>query len=101
MTMDFQGKSAVESPSGKGRVFKAGHFFAEVFYNLQVFHNVLIGTTIVEHLVIGKIRPIDKPDILWGSDLLTLHLQDLRKLDFLCINFDPECEISSDSGFHH
>jgi hypothetical protein len=28
-------------------------------------------------------------------------LDDNRKLDFICVNFEPECDISSDTGFYH
>jgi hypothetical protein len=100
MVINLQGVPATENPSGRGWVFKGKRLFAEVFYDLHVFQNVLVNTIPVEEMITGKIRPTDKSNILWGTDKLTLHLQDRRKLDFLCVNFDPECEISSDSGFY-
>lgn len=102
MAVNLQGRPATENPSGRGWVFKDKRSFVEVFYNLHVFQNVLINTIPVKQMVTGTLRPTDKSktNILWGSDKLTLHLQDMRKLDFLCVNFDPECDISSDSGFY-
>ena len=100
MVINLQGSPIIENPAGRGWVFKGKRSFAEVFYELQVFQNVLVNAIPVKQMVTGKIRPIDNSNILWGVDKLTLHLQDKRKLDFLCVNFDPECEISSDSGFY-
>jgi hypothetical protein len=51
-------------------------------------------------LVTGTLRLIDKERVLWGSELLTLHLQDNRKLDFVCVNYNPDCEIASTSKFY-
>jgi hypothetical protein len=72
---------------------------AEVFYELQVFQdqNNRSGG---KSLVIGKIKRVDKANIFWGIEEYTLHLQDKRKLDFMCVNYDPDCEITSDKGFY-
>jgi hypothetical protein len=48
----------------------------------------------------GKIKRIDNINGLWGIELYTLYLQDNRKLDFVCVNYTPECEIISDKGFY-
>ena len=100
MVIDLQGRLATEKPSGRGWVFKDKRSFIEVFYDLQVFKNVLIDTIPVKQMVTGKIRPTDNSNVLWGTDKLTLQLEDMRKLDFICVNFEPECGISSDSGFY-
>jgi len=100
MDIDLKRREATENPSGRGWVFQGKHSFVEVFYDLHVFKNVLSNGIIVKQIVTGKIRPVDKSNILWGTDELTLHLQDNRLLDFLCVNFTPECEISSVSGFY-
>ena len=94
MSINQQGRPAIENPAGKGRVFDGKRLIAEVSYKLQVFQYVS------KQIVTGKIKTLDRSNILWGTDLLTLHLQDKRKLDFICVNFDPECDISSDSGFY-
>ncbi len=81
-------------------MFKGKDLIAEVTYDLQVFRDVLNSGAPVKPMVTGKIRRIDEAKILWGAELLTLHLQDGRKLDFICVNFNPECNIASDSGFY-
>jgi hypothetical protein len=92
--------SEIENPFGRGWVFKNKRSFTEVFYNLHVFKNVLINNIPVKQIITGKIRPTDKSNIIWGKDQLTLHLHDKRLLDFICVNFSPECDISSESGFY-
>jgi hypothetical protein len=99
MTVIQQGIQVIENPVGKGFVFKGEHFIAEVSYELQVFRGVRPDLPI-KSVVKGKIKRIDRANILWGTELLTLRLQDNRKLDFICVNFDPECNIASDSGFY-
>jgi hypothetical protein len=89
MSIYPQGRPAIENPAGKGRVFNGKRLITEVSYKLQVFQHVS------KQIVTGKIKTIDGSNILWGTDLLTLHLQDKRKLDFICVNFDPECDVSS------
>ena len=101
MTPKKKATPAVENPSGKGWVFKDKRSFAEVFYELHVFENTLINSIPVQYLITGKIRTVGNSNVLWGSERLTLHLDDNRKLDFICVNFEPECDISSDSGFYH
>ena len=87
-----------ENPSGKGKVFKKQELIAEVTYELRVFQS---GKNPAGHPIItGKIKPLDKPIIIWGIEQYTLHLQDGRKLDFVCVNYDPECGIGSDKGFY-
>jgi hypothetical protein len=100
MTAKKKEVPAVENPSGKGWVFKDKHSFVEVFYQLHVFENAVINSTPVKQLITGKMRTADNSNILWGAERLTLHLADNRKLDFICVNFEPECDISSDSGFY-
>ena len=100
MVNDFQERSTTENPSGRGWVFKDSHSFVEVFYQLHVFKNILSNDILVKQLVTGKIKAIDGANTLWGQDKLTLHLQDKRLLDFLCVNFTPECDISSATGFY-
>ncbi len=95
MRINRQGTAAIENPAGEGRVFKGTRLIAEVFYNLYVFQDVS------KQIVTGKVKSIDGSSVLWGTDLLTLHLNDKRRLDFICVNFNPECEISSDSGFYN
>ena len=81
-----------ENPSGKGKVFKKQELIAEVTYELRVFQS---GKNPAGHPIItGKIKPLDKLIIIWGIE------QDERKLDFVCVNYDPECEIASDKGFY-
>ena len=100
MPIDFQGRTATENPTGRGLVFKDKRPFVEVFYQLHVFKNSLSNGTLIKQLVTGKIKAIDGANTLWGEDKLTLHLQDKRLLDFICVNFTPECDISSDTGFY-
>ena len=100
MVNNFQERSATENPAGRGWVFKDRHSFVEVFYQLHVFKNALSNGSLVKQLVTGKIKAIDGANTLWGEDKLTLHLQDKRLLDFICVNFTPECDISSDTGFY-
>lgn len=99
MTVIYQGRRLIENPVGKGWVFKGKQIIAEVAYELQVFQDSTNGAP-VKPIVSGKIRRIDNANILWNTELLTLHLQDKRKLDFICVNFDPECNIASDSSFY-
>jgi hypothetical protein len=93
---------ASENLTGKGVVFKGKNSFVEVLYELEVFENILVDSASVKQMVTGKIRAANKVDknILWGTGKLTLHLQDKRMLDFFCVNFDPECDITSDTGFY-
>lgn len=100
MTVKKKTMPAVENPSGQGWVFKDKRSLAEVFYQLHVFEDAVINSVPVKHLVIGKMRLVNNSNILWGSERLTLHLDDNRKLDFICVNFEPECDISSDTGFY-
>lgn len=100
MVNDFQERSATENPVGRGWVFKDRHSFVEVFYQLHVFKNVLSNGILIKQLVTGKIKAIDGANTLWGQDKLTLHLQDKRLLDFVCVNFISGCDISSVSGFY-
>jgi hypothetical protein len=101
MTANKKSMPAVENPSGKGWVFKDKRSFIEVFYQLHVFEDAVINSTTVKHLITGKMRTVGNANVLWGSELLTLHLADSRKLDFICVNFEPECDISSDTGFYY
>ena len=75
-------------------------FLGEVDYVLQVSVDLPSAEKPSGHLVTGTLRRIDKERILWGSELLTLHLQDRRKLDFVCVNYDPDCEIASTAKFY-
>ena len=100
MTVDFQGRLATENPTGKGWVFKDKRPFIEVSYQLHVFANVLNNGIPIKQLVTGKIKAIDRFNTLWGEEELTLHLKDKRLLDFICVNFTPECDISSVTGFY-
>ena len=100
MATDFQGRPATENPSGRGWVFKGKRSLVEVFYELHVFKNILNNGIPIKQLVTGKIKATDGSNTLWGEDKLTLHLRDKRLLDFTCVNFTPECDISSVSGFY-
>jgi hypothetical protein len=97
-----QKSNAAENLTGKGWVFKGKKSFVEVLYELEVFENILVDAVPVKQIVTGKIRAANKVDknILWGTGKLTLRLQDKRRLDFFCVNFDPECDITSDTGFY-
>ena len=101
MTVKKRKAPEVENPSGKGWVYKDTHSFVEVFYQLHVFENAVINSISVKQLITGKIRTVGNSNVLWGAEQLTLHLEDNRKLDFICVNFEPECDISSDNGFYH
>ena len=100
MTVTPKGRELIENPIGRGRVFKADRFIAEVDYNLQVFHNGSNTANPIKPVITGSLRRIDQANSPWSTELLTLHLQDKRKLDFLCVNYDPECKIASDKGFY-
>jgi hypothetical protein len=100
MTADRKEISAVENPRGKGWVFKDKRSFVEVFYQLHVFENAVVNSMAIKQLVTGKMRTVDNSNILGGAERLTLKLEDNRKLDFICVNFEPECDISSDTGFY-
>jgi len=89
-----------ENPMGNGWVYKGKQLIAEVSYDLQVFHNLTYNKTSVNIVVTGKIKAINRPDILWGVEQLTLRLSDKRKLDFMCVDFTPECNIASVSDFY-
>jgi hypothetical protein len=97
MTILQPDRLVIENPAGSGWVYKGKQLLAKVTYELQVTQNVLNNNVPV---VTGKIRRMDTANILWSTELLTLHLEDRRKLDFLCVNFDPECNIASDNGFY-
>jgi len=88
-----------ENHTGKGRVYKQNELIAEVIYELQVFRDKNSPEN-VSNVVTGKLKPVDKKRVLWGFEQYTLYLQDSRKLDFLCVNYDPDCEIVSDKGFY-
>jgi hypothetical protein len=93
-------RKLIENPIGRGRVYKGNRFVTEVNYFLQVFHTELNADNPAKPLVTGTISRIDKTNFVWSTELLTLHMQDHRKLDFLCVNYDPECQIASDGGFY-
>ncbi len=101
MTITQSERQVIENPTGKGLVFKGKQLIAEVAYELQVLQDGLNNGALVKTIVTGKIRRIDAANILWSTELLTLHLQDKRKLDFICVNYDPECNIASNSGFYN
>jgi hypothetical protein len=101
MTAKKKAMPAVENPTGRGWVYKDTRSFVEVFYQLHVFKDAVINSTPVKQLITGKMREVGNSNILWGSERLTLHLDDNRKLDFICVNFEPECDISSDTGFYY
>ncbi len=90
----------LENPAGRGKVFKGASFITEVDYDLQVFHDAPTTAVPIKTIITGSIRRVDKASVLWSTELLTLHLQDRRKLDFICVNYDPECEIASNSNFY-
>ena len=100
MTFVQPGSQIIENPVGKGQVYKGKQLITEVAYELQVLQSPLNAGTQGKSIVTGKIRRLDQADILWSTELLTLHLQDERKLDFICVNYDPECNIASDTGFY-
>jgi hypothetical protein len=100
MTVTRQARNVVENPAGRGRVFRGDRFVAEVDYVLVVTQDLPSSEKPTGQLVTGTLRRTDKERILWGTELLTLHLQDKRKLDFVCVNFDPDCEIASTAKFY-
>jgi hypothetical protein len=89
-----------ENPVGRGRVFRGSVFVAEVDYDLKVNEKLLNPGRLIGPIITGRIRRIDGSNVLWGSELLTLHLSDQRKLDFICVNYDPDCNIASDRKFY-
>ena len=100
MSVTRQARNIVENPAGRGRVYNRDKFLGEVDYVLQVSQDLPSSEKPSGHLVTGTLRRIDKERILWGSELLTLHLQDNRKLDFVCVNYNPDCEITSAAKFY-
>ena len=100
MSVRVQNGQIYENPIGNGWVYRGTHLLTEVSYELKVFHDVIYNKTSVNTLVTGTIKAINRPNILWGTDRLTLRLQDRRKLDFMCVDFNPECEITSDTDFY-
>jgi hypothetical protein len=99
MTVVHPERKVLENPTGRGRVFKGKKMLAEVAYELEVLKGLSEGDP-GKPVVTGKIRRPDNARIMWGTELLTLYLEDDRKLDFICVNFDPECYIASDNGFY-
>jgi hypothetical protein len=99
MTTSNQGSHVIEKPSGQGWVFKGQKLIGEVAYELEVIQNIVREST-GESIITGKIRRIGSSSMLWGTEQYTLHLKDKRKLDFFCVNFDPDCNIASDRGFY-
>lgn len=100
MSVTRQARNIVENPAGRGRVYNGDKFLGEVDYLLQVSQELPSSEKPNGQLVTGTLRLIDKERILWGSELLTLYLQDRRKLDFVCVNYDPDCEIASTAKFY-
>jgi hypothetical protein len=100
MTIIQPERQIVETPVGRGWVFKGIHAVAEVDYELQVSRDVSSKGSPGKPVITGRIKRVDEANILWATELHTLHLQDRRKLDFICVNFDPDCNIASDSGFY-
>jgi hypothetical protein len=89
-----------ENPVGRGRVFRGNLFIAEVDYNLTVNEKLLNPGGLIGPIITGKLRLADRASVLWGSEMLTLYLSDKRKLDFICVNYDPDCNIASDGEFY-
>src|SRR5450759_5176272 len=100
MSVTRQARKMVENPARRGRVYNGDKFRGEVDYLLQVSQELPSSEKPNGQLVTGTLRLIDKERILWGSELLTLYLQDRRKLDFVCVNYDPDCEIASTAKFY-
>jgi hypothetical protein len=100
MAVIYQNGQLYENPIGNGWVYRGTHLLTEVSYELKVFHNGLYNGKTFRIMITGTIKAINNPNILWGTDRLTLRLQDRRKLDFMCVDFNPECEITSDTDFY-
>lgn len=80
----------VENPRGIGEVFDKGRLVARVSYNLDVLQEEILHRSpdtseAAENSesAIGNITIIEKGKKLKGTNILTLHLKDNRKLDFL------------------
>jgi hypothetical protein len=99
MALNAQEENLAETPSGKGRVFKQQELIAEVIYELRIFQDEN-NRAKDKPVVVGKIKRLDNIKMLWGIEQYTLHLQDNRKLDFVCVDYNPDCEIVSDKGFY-
>ena len=98
VALNLQEEYLAENPSGKGRVFKKQELIAEVVYELRIFQDNTRGKD--KPVVMGKIKRVDNINRPWGIEQYTLHLQDNRKLDFVCVDYNPDCEIVSDKGFY-
>jgi hypothetical protein len=72
---------------------------AEVVYDLQIYQDKNSCSS-DKLIVMGKMNRTDNANILWGIEQYTLRLWDERKLDFVCVDYDPDCEIVSDKGFY-
>ncbi len=79
MAVTHDQRRLIENPAGRGRVYKGAIFIAEVDYNLQVVLTAPQTSISSQPMVTGSIRRLDNADILWGTELLTLHMQDKRK----------------------
>ena len=90
----------IETPTGRGKVYQGLTLIAVVDYDLQVFPNLVNAPNSGDPFITGIIRRVDGAGVRWSPELMTLQLQDKRKLDFICVNYDPECEITSSSGFY-
>jgi hypothetical protein len=99
MIINLQGKELIETPTGKGRVFKRQKFVAEVVYELQTFLDKNKCST-DNPIVTGRIKRVDNANIFWRIEQHILFLQDNRKLDFICVDYGPDCKIISDTGFY-
>jgi hypothetical protein len=97
MSLTIQERQLTENPRGKGSVFKGKGFISEVFYELQVLKG--LNDTLVP-IIVGRIKWAEKSGRLWATEIYTLHLEDNRKLDFICVDFNPDCEIVTDKGFY-
>ncbi len=100
MALIYQNDKLYENLIGNGWVYRGTHLLTEVSYEIKIVRNALYNGKIVRIVVTGTIKAINRPNILWGTDRLTIRLQDRRKLDFMCVNFTPECEITGDSDFY-
>ena len=86
-----------ERPSGPGEIRnEAGEYVAKVRYSLEVRREFVITETfggrdkLSGPLVIsGKIVIVDGERVLTGDDLVTLHLEDGRKLEIWAKEGDP------------
>jgi len=100
----------LESPEGVGEVWQGDKRIAQVEYSLDVQKEIIItesfdGTNELEgkSFISGSIFVLEGEKHLIGRDILTLYMQDGRKIDFFVTNISPpdkNMQIQLTGGFH-